>query len=146
MVRPIIFALAENSGSLKDVIGETFAERAGVAGSVTLLGMVAIFVVLALLWGVIEVLHRILNHDGKTETETAAPAPKKQPAPRAEKPKKAPQSAKAAAATAAPTATDDGALVAVITAAVAAAMAEEGYRGGFRVVSFRRTPTRRGGR
>lgn len=148
MVRPIIFALAENAGSLKDTVGETFAERAGVAGSVTLLGMVAIFVVLALLWGVIEVLHRVLNHGGKTEA--AAPAPKKQPAPRTEKPKKAPQSAKAAtaAATAAPTATatDDGALVAVITAAVAAAMAEDGYQGGFRVVSFRRTPTRRGGR
>lgn len=152
MVRPIIFALAENAGSLKDTVGETFAERAGVAGSVTLLGMVAIFVVLALLWGVIEVLHRVLNHGGKTETEAAAPvsAPKKQPAPRTEKPKKAPQSAKAAtaAATAAPTAmaTDDGALVAVITAAVAAAMAEDGYQGGFRVVSFRRMPTRRGGR
>lgn len=150
MVRPIIFALAENAGSLKDTVGETFAERAGVAGSVTLLGMVAIFVVLALLWGVIEVLHRVLNHGGETEAAAPAPAPKKQPAPRTEKPKKAPQSAKAAtaAATAAPTATatDDGALVAVITAAVAAAMAEDGYQGGFRVVSFRRTPTRRGGR
>lgn len=144
MVRPIIFALAENAGSLKDVIGETFAERAGVAGSVTLLGMVAIFVVLALLWGVIEVLHRVLNLGGKTETTAPAPAPRKQPAPRTEKPKKA----ATAVATAVPnvTVTDDGALVAVITAAVAAAMAEEGYQGGFRVVSFRRTPTRRGGR
>jgi len=37
---------------------------------------------------------------------------------------------------------DDGALIAAITAAISAAMAEEGYTGGFRVVSFKRAARR----
>ena len=43
------------------VSGRTFAEDAKEAGTVTLLGMVAIFAVLALLWLVIEILHRALT-------------------------------------------------------------------------------------
>ena len=138
MMNPIVYALADTP--MKDAIGETFGERAGVAGSVTLLGMVAIFVVLAILWGVIELLHRVLSRSGKTDAP-AAPAPKAAPAPaRAAKP--APVTEKKPAA---PAKSDD-ALVAVISAAVAAAMEEEGYTGGFRVVSFRRTQNRRSGR
>ena len=125
---------AETTGStaLKNQ-GENapFAERAGYAGGVTLLGMVTIFIVLSILWGVVELLHRALHRgDQKTAPAEAkaAPAHKAAPAP-----------------VRAPAAGDD-ALVAVITAAVAAAMAEEGYAGGFRVVSFRRTQNRRSGR
>lgn len=140
MMNPIVYALADTP--MKDSIGETFGERAGVAGSVTLLGMVAIFAVLTILWIVIEVLHRVLNRGKKTDAP-AAPAPQAAPA----KPAKAvpaPEK-KTPAKAAAPAGTDD-ALIAVITAAVAAAMEEEGYTGGFRVVSFRRTQNRRSGR
>ncbi|MDY3863734.1 MAG: OadG family protein [Eubacteriales bacterium] len=131
---------AETTGStaLKNQ-GENapFAERAGYAGGVTLLGIATIFIVLSILWGVVELLHRALHRgDQKTAPAEAkaAPAPVPVPAPKA-----------APAPVRAPAAGDD-ALVAVITAAVAAAMAEEGYAGGFRVVSFRRTQNRRSGR
>lgn len=144
MMNPIVYALAETP--MKDTVGETFGERAGVAGSVTLLGMVTIFAVLAILWGVIEALHRVLNRGGKTDTPAAKPAaPAAKPAAEAKKHAQATQVTQAVKAT--ETARlDDGELVAVITAAVAAAMEEEGYTGGFRVVSFRRTQNRKSGR
>ncbi len=131
---------AETTGStaLKNQ-GENapFAERAGYAGGVTLLGMATIFIVLSILWGVVELLHRALHRgDQKTAPAEAKAAPAPVPAPA---PKAAPAPVRAPAA-------GDDALVAVITAAVAAAMAEEGYAGGFRVVSFRRTQNRRSGR
>lgn len=131
---------AETTGStaLKNQ-GENapFAERAGYAGGVTLLGMATIFIVLSILWGVVELLHRALHRgDQKTAPAEAKAAPTPVPAPA---PKAAPAPVRAPAA-------GDDALVAVITAAVAAAMAEEGYAGGFRVVSFRRTQNRRSGR
>lgn len=141
MMNPIVYALAETP--MKDTVGETFGERAGVAGSVTLLGMVTIFAVLAILWGVIEVLHRVLNRGGKTDTPAAKPAaPVAKPAAEAKKPAQATQTVKATETAR----RDDGELVAVITAAVAAEMEEEGYTGGFRVVSFRRTQNRKSGR
>ena len=77
MMNPILYALAETP--MKDTVGETFGERAGVAGSVTLLGMVAIFAVLTILWGVIEVLHQALNRS-KQKDAPAAPAAKAAPA------------------------------------------------------------------
>lgn len=138
MMNPIVYALADTP--MKDTIGATFGERAGVAGSVTLLGMVAIFVVLTILWFVIEVLHRVLNRGGKTDAPSAAPAP----APKKAEPAKPVEAKKPKVI--APAAEKDDALVAVITAAVAAAMEEEGYTGGFRVVSFRRTQNRKSGR
>lgn len=137
MMNPIVYALAETP--LKDTVGETFGERAGVAGSVTLLGMVTIFAVLAILWGVIEVLHRILSRKKQGDAPKSAepvPAPV-----RSEKP-----AVKAAPAERKAEKKNDGELIAVLTAAVAAAMEEEGYTGGFRVVSFRRTQNRRNGR
>lgn len=149
-MNPIVYALAETP--MRDTVGETFGERAGVAGSVTLLGMVTIFAVLAILWGVIEALHRVLNRGGKTDTPAAKPAaPAAKPAAEAKKHAQATQVTQVTQVTQAVKATetarrDDGELVAVITAAVAAAMEEEGYTGGFRVVSFRRTQNRKSGR
>ncbi len=116
--------------------GNSFAENALEALNVTLVGMVTIFAVLALLWGIIELLHRILS-SGKAlakEGKAGKAEPPVSPAPTAP-----------AASPAAQTG-DDGALIAAITAAVSAAMAEEGYTGGFRVVSFRRVPPRGQGR
>ena len=140
-MNPIVYALAETP--MRDTVGETFGERAGVAGSVTLLGMVTIFAVLAILWGVIEALHRVLNRGGKTDTPAAKPAaPAAKPAAEAKKHAQVTQAVKATETAR----RDDGELVAVITAAVAAAMEEEGYTGGFRVVSFRRTQNRKSGR
>ena len=147
MTNPIVYALAETP--MRDTVGETFGERAGVAGSVTLLGMVTIFAVLAILWGVIEALHRVLNRGGKTDTPAAKPAaPAAKPAAEAKKHAQATQVTQVTQAVKATETArrDDGELVAVITAAVAAAMEEEGYTGGFRVVSFRRTQNRKSGR
>lgn len=132
---------AEVKTEYKDTIG-TFSERAGVAGSVTLLGMVAVFAVLALLWGVIELFHKMLNRSEPIASTPITPASEKK-APKAEptrvaRPKTVSQAAPAQSA-------DDGALIAAITAAVAAARAEEGCTGGFRVVSFRRAQNRKRG-
>ena len=114
-----------------------FMEDVKEAGMVTLLGMVAIFSVLALLWFLIEFLHRLLTEEKKPIDQPKAPVV--QP--------KAVVQPSAPVAEAAPVATeDDGALIAAITAAISAAMAEEGYTGGFRVVSFKRASVRRNGR
>lgn len=100
-----------------------FGERASEAGTVSLLGMLAIFGVLAILWGAIELFHLCISAAGKkkakkqNQVEQPAPAEVSPPEPEI----------------------DDGALVAAITAAITAARAEEGNTTGFRVVSFRRS-------
>ena len=101
-----------------------FSERAGEAGTVTLLGMGAIFGVLALLWGAIELFHVCVSAVEKKKAAKQAP----------EKPAfDAPEEVSDAQVS------DDGALIAAITAAITAARAEEGNTTGFRVVSFRRS-------
>lgn len=105
--------------------GLSASERVSTAGIVTLQGMLTIFAVLAILWGAVELMHRILHR---------------------EKPKTAEKKDETAVAVttvgdtevdAAP-ATDDGAIIAAITAAITAARANEGNTGAFRVVSFKR--------
>jgi len=104
--------------------GEAWAE----AGKVTLLGLGMIFAVLALLWLVLAVFKVLFVKNGaKKPAET--------------KVEKAPVAEPAPTQVAAPS--DDEALIAVITAAIAAYRAsEEGMdsaqAGGFRVVSFKR--------
>ncbi len=98
-----------------------WGERISTAVIVTLQGMLTIFLVLAILWGAIEVMHRLVHR--KKPNKEAAPAPTPQPAP-------------AQTVAPAPAVEDDGALIAAITAAISATLAEEGYQGGFRVVSF----------
>lgn len=104
--------------------GEAWAE----AGKVTLLGLGMIFAVLALLWLVLAVFKVLFVKNGaKKPAET--------------KVEKAPAADPVPAQVAAPS--DDEALIAVITAAIAAYRAsEEGMdsaqAGGFRVVSFKR--------
>ncbi len=126
-----------NMLALQPVIAEAmpFGERVAYSLRMLIVGLGAVFAILALLWGVL-VLSRILLHDMPARrreqsnsvgvvVKPTAPAPAPAPAP------VAPQ----------PVAQDNGALIAVITAAVSAAMAEEGTTppGGFRVVSFRRS-------
>ena len=56
-----------------------WGERASTAGTVTLMGMVTIFAVLATLWAMIEIMHAVLHKGEKKEKEPrsqkAAPAP-----------------------------------------------------------------------
>ena len=100
----------------------TFGENAKSAGTVTLLGMATIFAVLALLWGVVQLLHLLMH-----VSERKAKNPNPQPLPQTNEPTVSEE----------PTG-DDGAIVAAITAAILAARTEEGITTGFRVVSFRR--------
>ena len=99
------------------------------AAEVTIMGLGAVFAVLAVLWLVLSVFKLIFANDS-TKSKTAvkkdiASEPKPEPIAVAE------------------SKTDDGELIAVITAAIAAYRAsEEGLTGdavnGFRVVSFKR--------
>ena len=127
----MIYALTVN--------GRPFIENAKEAGNVTLLGMCAIFAVLSLLWLAIEVLHRILVKPDKKAVKAKKEAEKASASIASSAASAASQNAPAAEA-------DQGAIVAAITAAISAAMAEEGYTGGFRVVSFKRASDRKGGR
>lgn len=104
-----------------------FGDRASTAGVVTLQGMLTIFLVLAILWAAIEILHFCLA--GKKEKKKNAPELKAEAAPVAEE--ILPDSDTAAFE-------NDGATVAAITAAISAYLAEEGVTGSFRVVSFKR--------
>ena len=112
--------------------GLSWGERSSTAGIVTLQGMLTIFAVLAILWGAVELMHRLLHKDGK-KTEKKQVADQGKPTPNAE-------DAAVAAAIAATLAAyeDSGATVAVITAAITAMREEEGCTGEFRVVSFKR--------
>lgn len=104
----------------------TFGERTAYAGKMLLIGLGTVFIVLALLWGALELFRRFLTAREEGGAEQSTPAPVQ---------------IVASAAPPAPVApAGDDALIAVITAAVAAAMAEEngGAVPGFRVVSFRR--------
>ena len=98
------------------------------AGQTTLLGMGMIFAVLGLLWGMLSLFKLVFA--GKTPK--APKTQEKAPATAAPEVKAAPAPVAAVE--------DNGALIAVITAAVAAYMAESGEStgSGFRVVSFTR--------
>ena len=98
-----------------------------------LLGIGMVFAVLAILWGVLAIFKFVFA--GKTPKE-----------PKPVKVKPVEQTSVQTVAPAPVAQSNDAELVAIITAAVAAYMAEEGtdaYSGGFRVVSFKRV---RGGR
>ena len=116
---------------------ESFAERAEIALQGTATGMVMIFAVLGLL-AVIVTLSKVICYDipnKKKEKAKAAHAPAAVPAAPAETVQEAPAAVQPA--------TDDGELIAVITAAVAAVIESSEYKnefvGGFRVVSFKKS-------
>lgn len=105
----------------------TVSEKLSTGLTVFALGMVTVFVVLAVLWLILALFKVIFYRENKPAT---AKAPKAAPIP-------AP--APAPAATPEPE-EDNGALVAAITAAIAAYTADDAsFAGGFRVVSFRRS-------
>lgn len=101
----------------------SFGERAAYAGKMVLIGMGAVFGSLAILWLALVLFRLLVARDSKKESTPTPP------------------SAKEGTLVAQPTAPEqDGAVVAAITAAVAATLAAEngGVAPAFRVVSFRR--------
>ena len=116
---------------------EDFSERLSLFGEVTLLGMGTVFIVLAILWGLIALIGFFFDlHNKKVAAKNSAA-----------KEKAASAAAKVPATPVAeqtPAQQDNnGALVAAITTAIAAYIdadetLQEEYSGGFRVVSFRR--------
>ena len=106
----------------------TFGERAAYSLKMFIIGQGTVFVALAVLWGALVLFRHLAVKKPKPAPAPAAPAAPVAPAPAA------------APAGQAEAAQGDDALIAVITAAVAAAMADEnnGELPAFRVVSFRR--------
>ena len=115
------------TATVVDYGGAFSPERLALAGQMTLIGMGMIFAVLALLWGVLAIFKIVF---AKPEPKKAKPVAEVKATPvvvTEPEPVAAEQS--------------DDELIAVITAAVAAYIADEepgAYQGGFRVVSFRR--------
>ena len=115
----------------------TLAERAAYAGRMMLVGMLMIFSVLTLLWGVLSISKLVFYDMAKKRAEKASAA-SGEAAASMTVPSAAPVSNVSPLSAASSTPSDDGALIAAITAAITAARAEEGNVGAFRVVSFRK--------
>ena len=121
------FFLDANPDGLKELT--TVSEKLSTGFTVMALGVATVFAVLAILMIVLYLFRVIFYHEKKPAPKTApAPEPKHieapEPAPQAQ-----PEEVK----------TDDGALIAAITAAIAAyTSGDEAFASGFRVVSFRR--------
>lgn len=108
----------------------TFGERAAEALSMVVMGVVMVFTVLAIIMGVLMIMERVFSGKAK-----GGEGKKETPKPAAEKTVIAPVPVVQATE-------DDGAVIAAITAAISAMLAESGdttYQGGFRVVSFKRS-------
>ncbi len=125
----------ESKNPTSEELGGFFsAERIEYAISVTIQGMLMVFAVLALLWGVVAIF-KVVLHDipekraAKKQALSAAVAEVAAPAEQPAEVVPAPEE-------------DEGEIVAAITAAIAATLASEEYRdqfaSGFRVVSFKR--------
>lgn len=130
-------AKVENTVEEENLGGAFSNERLSLAGRMILQGMGMVFLVLAILWFVLAIFKKIFYKDPtkgtkKTETKPAKVEPPPYVAPVAD-----------LAVSPAPVA-DDGALIAVITAAIAATIESDPalssqFAGGFRVVSFKPT-------
>ena len=130
-------AAVEGKNPTAEELGGFFsAERIKYAVSVTVLGMVMVFAVLSILWGIVSLM-KVFLHDipAKKAAKQAALA-------KAVEVAAAPVEESAVIAA---SEEDEGEIVAAITAAIAAMLQSEEYKGqfesGFRVVSF----TRKGG-
>ena len=113
---------------INTALAMSFGERAAYAGKVFLIGVLTIFAALSILWLVLVLFRKFVAYfNGEDlESEAQKPAPVVTPTPAAVQ-----------------TVVGDDALIAVITAAVAAALAEEngGAVPAFRVVSFQKIST-----
>ncbi len=120
------FFLDANPDGLRELT--TVGEKLSTGFTVMALGLATVFAVLALLMIVLYLFRIIFYREKKPEPKTTpAPAPKHIEAPAPVKAE--PETPKS----------DDGALIAAITAAIAAyTSGDEAFASGFRVVSFRR--------
>lgn len=109
-----------------DTAALSVGEKLSIGGRVTLLGMGTVFAVLILLWALVEVLHLLLGH--KAEKKVAA-TPAKVEAPVVTTNPAEPVQEET-------TVQNDLSIIAVITAAIAAASGQS--PSSFRVVSFKR--------
>ncbi len=108
---------------------EKMSDRLSAAGQTIVLGMIAVFSVLALLWIVLVIMGKFF---------TVAPkAPKTEKAEKKEEPKAAPAAPAVQAPSVASPASNDGEIVAAITAAISVMLDKP--QTAFRVVSFRQT-------
>ncbi len=129
------------AASEPDIGGFMSPERLELAGQVFLIGMFMVFAVLALLWGILAIFGKVMTRQKKQADEPAPEAPAEEIAPAVSEPESAAASVE-----------DDGELIAVITAAVAAAIESDEvlssrFESGFRVVSFKKsTRSARGNR
>jgi sodium pump decarboxylase gamma subunit len=128
-----VLSVAEET--VKDYGGAFSGARFAEAGIMMLFGMIMVFAVLAILWGILALMKLIMvgkTPKAKKTEKSSAVAEVIEESAKASK--EDPVIADVA---------DDGELVAVITAAIAAYRASEGvceeYTVGFRVVSFKRT-------
>ena len=119
--------LLDAAAQIKQVPHETISEKVAVGIEVTLRGMGTVFAVLILIWILVEFLHLILG--------VKTPKAEKKAKDEAVQPAQEVVAESAPAITPAPAA-DDLALIAVITAAIAAASGSS--PSSFRVVSFKR--------
>lgn len=125
---PAAFTAALDSTAEKMPIGE----RVTYALQVSLIGMLAVFAVLTIIWGALVLMRIVIEAITKQKNKKNKGSDTNEPA------------VEASAEEASSVDYDDEQLVAVITAAVAAARAEEAKKdgrtaGGFRVVLFKRT-------
>lgn len=118
----------------------TWGEKFALCGRMILTGMGTVFLVLAILWGVIAVFGAVAKMSERREQQRIMEEVRNSPAPNDMKSRPA-----APAAEPEPEETEDaGVLIAVITAAIEAYRAAEGKpAGSYRVVSFRQKKTKK---
>lgn len=128
----------EDAAPEQDLGGAFSTERLALAGTMIVVGMGMVFLVLAILWGVLIIFKKVMYDGTGRKKEKATPVEKATPA------APAPDDEMVAAiAGAMAYAQDDGAIAAAITAAISEMIASDEnlsreFAGGFRVVSFRK--------
>ena len=124
-----MFSFLLDAANIRQVPYDTVSDKLAVGGEVTLRGMGTVFAVLILIWFLVELLHLLLGDKTKApkkevSVETVTPA------------ESAPVKAEPVAETVSAPTVPDYELIAVITAAIAAASGSS--PNSFRVVSFKR--------
>ena len=128
----------------EDLGGAFSSARLQLAGLMILMGVGMVFLVLAILWMVLVIFKMIFAKDSANAEKAAKDAAKAAAKAEKEAAKTVAQEAEKAAAAPAPAPASDDQLIAVITAAVAAAIEADPalssqFASGFRVVSFKKT-------
>ena len=147
-ILPDKYQVSGGATAEEDMGGPFSAARLAMAGQMILIGLGMVFLVLAILWGVLIIFKKVMYDIPQKKARIAEAAKGSQEAPEAP-PEETASGEDASASKGTDTDTDEGALVAAITAAVAAAIAaDEGlssqFADGFRVVSFRKKTDRAG--